>query len=155
MDRIASLGYDWPVVGAVAEMLRRRERQQRREERGRLSWCEALLALPVVAAFVAGALVIPRTESGWLDAALWIGYGALLMALLFLAFRMARRPAAALPVRLVFLLAVLTSVQRASPEGWNDGVRVLVLCGIVVPITLLAEYVASRRKRRAAAPGAP
>lgn len=132
-----------------------RSRWEGDDARRRFVWRDLLWGPPVVAAFVVGALVIPRTESGWLDAALWIGYGALLMALLFLAFRIARRPAAALPVRLVFLLAVLTSVQRASPEGWNDGVRVLVLCGIVVPITLLAEYVVSRRKRRAAAPGAP
>jgi hypothetical protein len=58
-------------------------------------------------------------------------------------------------VRLVFILTVLTSVQRSFPEGWDDGVRVLVLCAVVGSAQLLWEYAVSRRNRPAAAPGTP
>jgi hypothetical protein len=140
-------------MGAVAEMRRKWERD---DARRRSLWRELLWAVPVLAAFLIGVIFVPRTGSAWLDALLWAVYGALLMALLLLGFRLCGAAPPGFPVRLVFLLTVVISVQRLFPGGSpGDGWEVLLFTGVVTPIVLLADYATSRRKRRGAAPGAP
>ena len=105
-------------MGAVAEMLRRRER---REPRTRLSWWGVLWAVPIGVVFFAGDRIIPRTGLRWLDAIVWAGYGLLWMATVLLAERTVRRTAG----------GPAWGVTR--PLGWAAFFTILFLVAQVVP----------------------
>jgi len=146
-------------VGAVAEMLRKRER---RDARKRGSWWD-LLWIPVCPAFVyAGAFAIPETESRWLSALLWAGYGLLVMGAVFVAEkvvrRIRRRPAlvpawrVGYPLRVVVFMTVFCVVGHLIPRG-STPERGLLWAGTTGAITGLVLTLIDRVvARRAPAP---
>lgn len=149
-------------------MLRRRERWQRREERRRLSWWDALLIAPVLTVFVAGAYLIPRTGSRWIHALLYLGLGVLIMALVLVATRIVARvrgresPRSSFPLEYAFLLTGFFVVDALFPKRlWGDqGLAIVVQSVVTACILTLPYWLAQRRKRLARtaghpAPGAP
>jgi hypothetical protein len=142
-------------MGAVAEMLRKRER---RDPRTRISWWVLVSWLLVALAFVGGALTIPWTASRWLNALLWVALGALIMVLVVLTTRIAGRvlhrpaPSARMTLAYAFLMTTFYGVRAATPERvWGDqGLSILVQAVVTGSVVGLAQWLALRRRRRAA-----
>ncbi|HEX5135911.1 MAG TPA: hypothetical protein VFY93_02985 [Planctomycetota bacterium] len=115
-------------MGAVDEMLRRRER---REPRQRNSWRDLLWGwlwvLAIVPAFVYGGhAVLPEVGSRWLAALLWAGYGALFSAATFAlvaATSRFRRPRSAWgfgqPFRISAFVSIFYGIWVLVPSDWG------------------------------------
>ncbi len=139
-------------MGAVAEMLRKRER---RDASKRASLWDLLWVPPTAFAAGAGVLLLPQTGSRWLDALLWAGYGAMLTAMLLLASRIVHhvRPRASLsiktPLELIFFMTVVFGLQRLFPERlWGDqGLAILAMSVVGGCILGLAQWLRLRRQR--------
>ncbi len=117
-------------VGAVAEMLRKRER---REPRMRLSWWGLLWALPVYCVFRVGDGIVPETGSRWLNALAWAGYG-LVCAVFFVRAERALQPTGRLDAG--------RSWSLARPLGWVTWFTVFVVVHQMTPTPGVAFVVA-------------
>src|SRR5262245_58072193 len=128
-------------MGAVAEMLRRRERQ---ETGPRFSWWEIIAILPVGAAFLAAGYLIPWAGSRWLDGLLWVGVGALVTALVLLARRRFPRAALDLSARysvfmtIVFACGTLLPERVRGDQGLGILLKAVVAGTVVYVVTKLA-----------------
>ncbi|MCK6459149.1 MAG: hypothetical protein L6Q95_04560 [Planctomycetes bacterium] len=145
-------------MGAVAEVLSRRERQKP-PKRG--SWWVLLWIATIVPAFVYGGyILIASAGFRWLRAILWAGYGALFLAAAFaldrVVWRLRGRPdrvpawGTGRPLRIVAFCALYCTglALVAAREVWGFVLSAVVAESVLTLIDRLAS-------RRAAAPGAP
>lgn len=143
-------------MGAVDEMLRRRERREPgRRVSGRKALWNALLAGATAMAFMCGGLlVIPEVGSRWLAALLWAGYGALFSAATFalvVAMAPLRRSRSVWPaIRIATFVTIYGTTMPLVPASWGSPpglVRMMASAMIAAWVTALIDTAVKRRSR--------
>lgn len=138
-------------VGAVDEMLRKRERREPRVS-GRKALWNMLCAAAIALAFMCGGLlVIPEVGSRPRTALLWAGYGALFSAAVFALDRVTSRfrrsrvvRGLGLPVQTSVLVSMLSTASALFPER-DAGLRVASFA-LAAALTAILDSAVRRRE---------